>query len=127
MTAEWHWQWILGGRAIQDVMVFPARSSNLPEGSSYRYGTSVRVYDALGEMWRVVWIAPHSGTVFKLSGVFSGDGSIVLNGDPNDGEPTKWIFSQVADDSFLWEGFVQDDPSSEWRLIQRMTARRVTS
>ena len=65
--------------------------------------------------------------MFKLTGVFSEDEAVVLNGDPNDGEPTKWIFSQVTDDSFLWEGFVQDDPSSEWRLIQRMTARRVNS
>ena len=105
----------------------PSKVIETSRGGSYRYGTSIRVYDALGELWRVVWIAPQSGTVFKLTGVFSVDGAIVLNGDPNDGEPTKWIFSQVADDSFLWEGFVQGDPSREWRLIQRMTARRATT
>lgn len=122
-SAEWHWGWILSGTALQDVLVFPARSSTV-DPSEYRYGTSLRIFDVASDLWRVVWIAPGSGTTFKLSGRFAADGSIVLVGDPHDGEPTRWTFTRVEDDSFLWEGRVRDSPANEWRLIQRMTATR---
>ncbi|MGB7859713.1 MAG: hypothetical protein WBM90_04390 [Acidimicrobiia bacterium] len=122
-TAEWHWIWILGGRAIQDVLVFPAKSS-APPADGYRYGTTLRVLDESDNVWRVVWVAPQTGTVFKLSGAFSDDGGVVLVGDPHDGEPTKWVFSGVTPETFLWEGYVKDDQDSDWRLIQRMTAQR---
>lgn len=122
-TAEWHWAWILGGRAIQDVLVFPARSSGQP-ADDYRVGTSLRLFDESAEMWKVVWVAPQSGTIYKLSGSFSGDGGVVLTGDPQDGEPTRWVFSNVSDDRFRWDGFVKEEPGGEWRLIQRMAAQR---
>lgn len=123
-TAEWHWAWILGGRAIQDVLVFPARSSVSP-ADGYRYGTSLRILDVSAEEWKIVWVAPHTGTVYKLSGSFSEDGGIELHGDPHDGEATKWIFAEVTRDAFLWEGFVKDDRERDWRLIQRMVAHRI--
>lgn len=122
-TAEWHWAWILSGLAIQDVLVFPSRSTK-PPADEHRYGTTLRIFDESRELWKVVWVAPQTGTVYKLSGVFSDDGGAVLQGDPHDGEPTKWVFSEVASGSFLWEGFVKDDPAGDWRMIQRMKAQR---
>ncbi len=122
-TGEWHWIWILGGRAIQDVLVFPARA-DATQRDSYRYGTSLRVLDESQEIWRVVWVAPQAGTIYKLSGTFTDEGVVVLHGDPNDGEPTRWVFSDVTENGFLWEGWVKDASDSDWRLLQRMTARR---
>ncbi len=122
-SAEWHWTWILDGRALQDVLIFPARSSR-PATGDYRLGTSLRVFDESSEMWKVVWVAPQSGTIYKLSGSFSDDGEVVLHGDPHDGEPTRWVFSAMTDERFRWDGFVKDEPEGDWRLIQRMLARR---
>lgn len=121
-SAEWHFGWILGGRAIQDVLIFPA----LGEGSldaAHRMGTSVRFYDAAERLWRVVWINPAFGTMYKLAGGMDGD-RMVLDGDPHDGEPTQWIFEEITDDSFVWRGLSSDTERTDWRLIQDMRARR---
>ena len=122
-TGEWHFDWILQRRALQDVLIFPAPevSSEIPS-SNHRMGTSVRFYDGEAGTWRVVWINPSSGTMYKLTGGKVGD-EIVLDGDPNDGEPTKWIFSEISDSSFLWRGLVSEDGET-WELIQEMRANR---
>lgn len=122
-TAEWHWGWILGGSALQDVLVFPARSDDV-EPAAYRLGTSLRVFDHGDAIWRVVWVAPQSGTIYKLSGRFTDDGTITLNGDPHDGEPTRWVFSDITATSFTWDGFVKEPGGGDWRLVQSMTATR---
>ena len=120
-TAEWHWSWILGGKAILDVLVLPGRPSAPPTDS---YHTLVRVYDPSEDLWKVVWVAPQFGMAYKLTGSFSDDGGVVLYGDQGELEPAKWVFSDVTEDTFLWEGFTKDTPDTEWRLEQRMTARR---
>lgn len=123
-TGEWHFYWTLQGQALQDVLIFPALAS--PEmglTSEHRIGTSLRFYDSDAGTWRVVWINPLTGTIYKLTGGRIED-EIVLNGDPNDGEPTKWIFSEITGSSFLWRGLVSTYNRETWRLIQEMRARR---
>jgi len=75
-------------------------------------------------MWKVVWVAPQHGIVYKLSGSFNDEGSVVLLSDSGEKNPSKWVFSDVTENSFLWQGFTKDTPDGEWRLEQRMTARR---
>jgi len=122
-TGDWHWSWILGGRAILDVLTFPAQSSTPPTGG-YSHHTLMRVFDRSQDLWKVVWVFPQTGTLYKLTGSFSDDGGVVLHGDAHDGDPTRWVFSDVSQNTFLWEGFTKDTPDSEWRLEQRMTAQR---
>lgn len=121
-SAEWHFAWILGGRALQDVLVFPALGSG-ELLATHRIGTSIRFFDGEADFWRVVWINPATGTMYKLSGGVDGD-RIVLDGDPHDGEPTQWIFDDITDSSFVWRGFVSDDERGTWRLVQEMRAER---
>lgn len=120
-TAEWHWNWALGGRAILDVLVLPSESSAPPSDG---YHTLLRVFDDASGRWKVVWVAPQFGMVYKLTGSVSEDGGVVLYSDPGEAVPSKWVFSDVTDDTFLWEGFTKDAPDGEWRLEQRMTAQR---
>lgn len=123
-SGEWHFAWILQGRALQDVLIFPALA--IPEitpTSEHRLGTSLRFYDHEAGIWRVVWVNPSTGTMYKLTGGQNKDG-ILLEGDPNDGEPTRWIFSRITASSFLWRGFVSDNNGTTWQLIQEMRARR---
>lgn len=121
-TGDWHWSWILGGEAILDVLTFPARSSTPPPGG-YSHNVLIRVFDESAGLWKVVWVHPRSGTLNTYSGSFSDDGGVVLHNEPH-GHPTRWVFSDVTDDSFLWEGFTKDTPDGDWRMDQRMTGRR---
>ncbi len=122
-SAEWHFAEILGGRAIQDVLVFPALNG-APLDADHRVGTTIRFYDTVAAQWKVVWISPASGTMYKLSGGVAGD-RLVLDGDPHDGKPTQWIFEDMTDDSFTWRGLIHD--GDNWKLIQRMHATRRAS
>ena len=123
-TGEWHFDWILQGRAIQDVLVFPTLSSAEDAVTAgHKIGTSIRFYDHRAETWKVVWINPTSGQMYKLTGG-KVDDEIILDGDPHDGEPTKWIFSEITDRTFVWRGIVSDDGRATWRLIQEMQARK---
>ena len=124
MTGEWHFDWILQGKALQDVLIFPALAS-IEETVSpeHRIGTSLRFYDISAKTRRVVWISTSNGTMYKLTGGKIED-EIVLVGDPHDGQPTKWIFSEITDSYFLWRGLVSKDNGKTWKLIQEMQATR---
>lgn len=45
-NGEWHFSWILDGRAVQVVWIVPSRPARAAGAKSYEYGTSVRFYDA---------------------------------------------------------------------------------
>jgi hypothetical protein len=105
---EWHWGWILEGRAIQDVWITPPRA----EGSAVEYGTAVRLYDG-----RVVWSGPVRGRQIMFVARLV-DGEIVLAGEEH-GAPLRWIFSEIRPGSFRWRA------ESAGRLVQEMDVRRV--
>src|SRR5215475_2591209 len=60
---EIHFDWILQGRAIQDVWMIPRRGTNrasaapLPIAGNW-YGTTIRAYDPNLAAWRIFWIDP---------------------------------------------------------------------
>ena len=57
---EVHASWVLEGRAIQDLFIFPRRadrSSELPRHGD-RYATTIRTYDRALRAWRVNFINP---------------------------------------------------------------------
>ncbi len=73
--------------------------------------------------WKVVWINPTSGQMYKLTGG-QVDDEIIVDGDPHDGEPAQWIFSEITDRTFVWREVVSDDGRATWHLIQEMRARK---
>jgi hypothetical protein len=57
---EVHASWVLEGRAIQDLFIFPGRADRqtaLPAQGD-RYATTIRTYDRDLEAWRVNFINP---------------------------------------------------------------------
>src|SRR5438067_44703 len=63
-TGEWHFGWVLEGRAIQDVLITPPRDRREPGQPSNEYGTTLRAYDPKIDGWRVTFVAPvYGGTV----------------------------------------------------------------
>src|SRR6266699_2325914 len=53
---EWHWGWILGGRAVQDVWIVHPKGK--PDTQPVEHGTTIRVYDPKLDAWHCVWIGP---------------------------------------------------------------------
>ena len=121
--AVWSFGWVLDGRAIQDVLVFPS-----PDGSDKPgergMGTTLRYFDPKQGLWRIVFLGAVSGTFVMLTSRTVGD-QIVLEGPDVDGRPLRWEFSEITPDAFHWRGWIADgETDKDWRLEQEMLALR---
>jgi len=123
---EWHFVWVLEGRALQDVWIVPPRSVRRPGQSvvGNRYGTSLRVYDPATNVWHVTSINPVTGTTNTLLGRKQGD-EIVQEGRDTDRSLVRWTFSDVTTQSFRWQGEASTDDGKTWRLAAEFFGRRV--
>jgi hypothetical protein len=121
---EWHFGWVLQGRAIQDVLIGPPLEEQRGTGAPAReYGSSFRLYDPRTDTWRVTWFAPVSGTIVDLTARRSGD-EIVLDGREPSGMLDRWIFSDITHDAFVWNGHESADEGRTWPRVERMLGRR---
>ncbi|MEN6571214.1 MAG: hypothetical protein ABFD24_05160 [Anaerolineaceae bacterium] len=115
---SWVFDWILGGRGIQDVL--------FAEGvKPSQYGTTLRVYDELLDAWHITWMCPEQGEFVNLLARRIGDRIVQegLGGDYLRRE--RWSFTEITPDSFVWLGEVSFDRGGTWVLEQRMKATRV--
>jgi hypothetical protein len=125
VKAEWHFGWVLEGRAIQDVFIVPRRTDR--DNSNWTrddYGTCLRFYDPTLDYWRVVWVSPRHGEIIILNGQKIGD-EIVLEGKDLDHTPMRWIFSNINSNSFHWRRVFSTDGGTTWQLHKEMIVRRV--
>jgi hypothetical protein len=123
---EWHFGWVLEGRAIQDVWISPPRAERGPDDevrAPNRYGSSVRFYDEALGAWRVTWINPVSGAQNHLVGRREG-GDVVQEGRAEDGSLIRWSFTEIAADACLWRGEVSRDEAATWQLQAEFRLRR---
>lgn len=118
---EWHFSWVLEGRAIQDVWIVPSIAEREAGRSPYEYGTSVRFQDPDIGGWRSIWIGParRSVEMFVAKQV---DQEVVLETRRVDERVMRWVFSEIGEDSFVWRNWLQD--GSDWDLTQQSCARR---
>ncbi len=113
---EWHFAWVLGGRAVQDVL--------FEKESPERCGTTIRAYDDHSDSWSVSWVGPVWHEFFHLVARAVGD-RIVLEGAGTDpSRRVRWSFNEITDDSFLWRGEASLDEGETWMLEQEIRARR---
>ena len=121
---EWHFGWVLEGRAIQDVLIGPPLEEQRRTGAAAReYGSSFRMYDPRTGTWRVTWFAPVSGTIVDLTARLVGE-EIVLEGVEPSGMLDRWIFSDITPDTFTWTGHESIDQGKTWPLVERMLLSR---
>lgn len=122
---EWHFGWVLEGRAVQDVWIAPPRQDRTaPPGARNRYGTSIRIYDRRTGDWLVIWHNPVSGAEVRLVGKRVGD-DVVQAGFRDDGTFIRWIFTDIASDSFTWRGEASIDGGRTWYVEAEFFARRM--
>jgi len=124
---EWHFGWVLEGRAIQDVWIVPPRGQ-LRNGdaaaNAYSYGSTLRIYDPRIDAWQIQWTDPVMQNFLTMTGRKQGN-DIVQLGRDNDGRPIRWSFSQITPRSFLWRGETSHDDGATWRRDVEFTATRI--
>lgn len=115
--------WVLEGRAIQDVFIIPARHLRTgPRQPWWRYGSTFRWYDPAIDGWHITFYDPARSVELRQLARQHGD-EIVQIGD--DGELLRrWRFTEITAKSFLWLGEVSWDRGSHWTLELRMAATR---
>jgi hypothetical protein len=118
---EWHFAWVLEGRAIQDVWIVPPRTAPAAGRDLYEYGTSIRIYDPAIDAWRSTWIGPMHGAVRSFIARRIGE-AVVLETTEGASPRMRWSFVDIAEDRFNWRNELWT--SAGWRLQQSFAARR---
>jgi len=127
---EIHADWVLEGRAIQDIWMTPPRGERRPGEPPPRlpvtgawYGTTLRVYDPKLDAWHVLWSDPATQVYVRQTGRPEG-GDIVQQGSMPSGAVLRWRFTEIEADSFHWLGEISTDAGATWRLQVEVFARR---
>ena len=119
VKGEWLFRRVLEGTGVQDVFIFPSRSTKeknpQPDGE---YGTSLRMFNREKACYDVVYTC--AGTMKRLC--FRKDGD-KLAGKVLDEEATYWIFSDITEDSFHWE-YVTLNPDGSRTLVCEIFGKR---
>jgi hypothetical protein len=129
---EWHFAWVLEGRALQDVWIVPPRGEREggggagPAGPANRYGSTLRVHDPEAGVWRLTWINPVSGVESRLAGGRVG-ADHAFEGTAADGSRMRWCFTEIEPESFRWLGESSRDGGGTWRLDSEFRLRRRTA
>jgi hypothetical protein len=126
LKAEAHFGWALEGRAIQDVWIMPRvadRTANLARKMNM-YGTTLRVWDPAIQAWQVTWTNPAGDHHERQVGRRIGKDIVQLGVRPN-GTATRWMFSEMAADSFRWTGEALEADGRTWTLEGEFRGRRM--
>jgi hypothetical protein len=122
---EWHFAWVLEGRAVQDVWIVPSRGAlreQTPPDQLY-YGTTLRTYDPRIDAWHIQYTDPASQTYSTMIGRAEG-ADIVQTGSNEAGDAIRWSFRDITENSFVWRGEVSADKGETWRKLVEFTAHR---
>jgi AraC-like DNA-binding protein len=121
-TWEWSFDWILGGRAIQDIIVrLDPAGDTAPQRTAG--GTTVRYCDPDTGQWTVYFLGAVTGNTVLLRGGAVGD-AIILEGTEPNGTHNRWTFTDIRAGSFTWTGVESADGTAWWRNQQMLGRRR---
>lgn len=139
-TIEWHsdgsvhhshwdirFEWVLEGRAIQDLWIAPVRSGAPVAWAEpgNRYSTTLRIYDPGIAAWHILWANPPSGAILRQLGRKVGEEIVQIGDVEADGAITRWVYRDIESQSFRWCREQSSDNGASWLLRQEMRARRV--
>lgn len=117
--------WILEGRAIQDLFIFPRRIDRQGARPSRgdRYGTTIRVYDHGDRTWRVYWLNPADEKTSGELRARSDDSGVLLTGALWDGTEVRWYYQEITTTSFRYRA-EKLIPGGHWQLYLELDGLR---
>ena len=120
VKGEWIFRRILEGTGVQDVFIFPSRSTKeaepQPDGE---YGTSLRMFNREKGWYDVVYTCERC--MKRLT--FRKEGNR-LAGEVHDEKGAYWIFSDLTGDGFHWENVrIREDGTRE--LVCEIFGKRI--
>ena len=123
-SAEWVGRYILDGMAIADEFC-----AHLPDGSLFKHGQNIRMYNTEQKSWRMKWIDAMDATVIKqgtkeLGGVKCGDSSISFHIAHESGEILRAKYTNISHDSFHWQGSILNEDGETWDEVMVIEAIR---
>ena len=122
---EWLFSWVLDGRAIQDVLIYPNPDMNMNVSvGERRIGTSLRYYNPNQDIWKVIWLGAVTGNIVFLTGRTNGEEIMLKEENSPDDTRSTWIFTDIEQNRFHWKGFISKDLGSSWILEQEMFGYR---
>lgn len=125
VKGEAHFGWVLEGRAVQDVWLYPKPSQETPNPERFvTYGTTLRVWDPKIQAWQIFWANPAGNHYEKQIGRWSGK-DVVQVGTRSDGTPMCWRFTEITPESFHWFGEALQADGKTWKLEIEFRARRM--
>ena len=120
VTGEWIFRRILEGTGIQDIFIFPSRSTKVtdpqPDGE---YGTSLRMFNREKSCYDVVYTCERC--MKRLTFRKEGDR---LVGEVLDERNAFWVFSDIAPDRFRWKNIRAREDGSE-ELVCEIYGKRI--
>jgi hypothetical protein len=123
---EIHASWVLEGRAIQDLFIFPGRaerSSGVPARGD-RYATTIRTYDRMMTAWRVNFINPAAEeTNAQLIARRHGQ-NIEMEGKLSSGTPIRWRYQSITSTSFHYSAERMGSDGKSWELYLELFGKR---
>lgn len=126
IEGEIHASWVLEGRAIQDLFIFPRpadRPSGVP-GPGDRYATTIRTYDRKRGAWRVVFINPAAAeTNAELIARRDGE-AIAMEGNLADRTPIRWRYEEVTEGSFRYAAHRLARDGQTWQMYLEIFGNR---
>jgi hypothetical protein len=106
-----HYDWILGGQALQEVWTSDAQSED-PQP----FGTTINFYDPKRQRWAAVWVYPAQGETTLMTGG-EVNGSFVLTGHDESGALQRWSTSIVDPASVVGRFDISHDEGKTWRQV----------
>jgi hypothetical protein len=125
-SGELHAAWVLEGRAIQDLFIFPRRSDRTSGAPAQgdRYATTIRTYDRTLRVWTVVFINPASPeTSAQLTARRQGP-DIEMEGRLSNGTSVRWHYRSISATSFRYSAEKQHSNGMSWQLYLELLGSR---
>ena len=120
---EWSFAYVLDGRAIQDVLVYPNQGDGLQNSPCRRrIGTTLRFYDPRADIWQMIWLGfrSHSCTDRKKR--------LMTRSGLKGWIQTRTSHARCSQRSrrigFTGKTFSRMNGGGTWRMEQEMFARR---
>jgi len=120
-------QWVLEGRAIQDLWITPPRGEEAVAWRTpgNRYSTTLRIYDPAIDAWHILWANPPGATLVRQLGRRVNEDIVQVSDPDADGSLVRWVYRDITATRFRWCNERSTDYGANWKLVQEMRAARL--